>query len=136
MKTDAGLIFVGRVRSRLKTLDQCPNQGSEGAPTARLEINPHFQSALNGIKPGSKIVILTWFDQADRTALQVHPRGNPNNPLTGVFLTRSPNRPNPVGLHEVRVIATVEDGILVAEPLEALDNTPIIDIKFSLPGIC
>jgi len=136
MKTDAGLIFVGRVRSRLKTLDQCPNQGSEGAPIARVEINPRFQSALEGIKPGSQIVILTWLDQTDRTVLQVHPRGNPNNPLTGVFLTRSQNRPNPIGIHEVRVIATEEDGTVVVEPLEALDNTPIIDIKISLPGIC
>ncbi len=134
MKTDAGLIFVGRVRSRLKTLAQCPKQGNEGGPIARVEINPPFQRALKGIKPGSQLVILTWLDQADRTALQVHPRGNPNNPLTGVFFTRSQNRPNPIGLHEVRVIAMEQDGTLVVEPLEALDNTPIVDIKISLPG--
>ncbi len=133
MNSDAGLLYVRRVRSQLKTLDQCPRQGTEGAPVARVEINPHFQSALEGIKPGSQIVILTWLVQADRSALQVHPRGNQHNPLTGVFLTRSPNRPNPIGLHEVRVIAMEQDGTLVVEPLEALDKTPIIDIKILLP---
>lgn len=132
METDASLVYIGRVRSRLKTLAQCPNQGTEGAPIARLEIKSPFRTAMRGIKSGSQIVILTWLDRADRTALQVHPRGNPNNPLTGVFLTRSPSRPNPIGLHEVRVIDLEEDGTLVVEPLEALDGTPIIDLKISL----
>jgi len=133
MTSDAGLTFIGRVDSSLKTLTQCPRQGNEGGPIARVQINPLFQSALKGIKRGSQIVLLTWLDQADRTALQVHPRGNPKKPLTGVFFTRSPNRPNPIGLHEVRVVATKEDGTLVVGPLEALDDTPIIDIKISRP---
>jgi len=134
MERDAGITFVGRVRSRLRIRSECPSQGSEGAPAARLEIEPRFRSALKGMKPGSRIVILTWLDRADRTAFQVHPRGNPKNPLTGVFCTRSPNRPNPIGLHEVRVIAMEEDGTLMVEPLEVLDNTPIVDIKISRSG--
>jgi len=113
----------------LKTLEQCPKQGSEGAPVSRVEIDPPYRSALEGIEPGSQLVILTWLDQADRTALQVHPRGNPDKPLTGVFCTRSPNRPNPIGLHDVRVVALQENGTLVVESLEVLDNTPVLDIK-------
>ena len=85
-----------------------------------------------GLKPGSKLILLTWLDRSDRTALQVHPRGNPSNALKGVFLTRSPNRPNPIGLHTVKFLAVENDVLLQVEPLEVLDNTPIIDIKISL----
>ncbi len=133
MKYDVGLTYIGRIRSELKELDQCPKQGYEGAPVAWVEIEPMYHDALSGIKPGAKIVILTWLDQADRTVLKVHPRHNPRNPLTGVFHTRSPARPNPIGLHEVRVIRVGDGGVLVVEPMEALDLTPVLDIKISLP---
>jgi L-fuculose-phosphate aldolase len=131
MGTKTELTVVGRVRSTLRTLDQCPDQGDEGAPAARLDIDPQDRGALRGIDPGTRITVLTWLDRADRAVLQVHPRGNPKNPLTGVFFTRSPHRPNPIGLHEVRVVEVEADGALLVEPLEVLDDTPIIDIKKS-----
>jgi L-fuculose-phosphate aldolase len=133
MESKAELTFVGIIRSELKNLTDCPKQGHEGAPAARVDIYPEFRAAMKGLTSGSRVVLLTWFHRADREALKVHPRGNPEKPLTGVFLTRSPNRPNPIGLHEVRVLETDETGFSV-EPLEALDNTPVIDIKLSIPN--
>jgi len=134
MQGHAQVNFIGQIRSELKTLKDCPCQGKEGAPSARVKIFPEFRDALKGIKTGARLVMLTWFHHAGRDTLQVHPRGNPENPLTGVFLTRSPNRPNPIGLHEVRVLSVdEEDPALVVAPLEALDNTPVIDIKISWP---
>ena len=130
---DAQLSCIGRIRSPLKTIEDCPLQGREGAPSARVEIYEPFRPALLGITPGMKLVLLTWFHEADRSVLQVHPRFDPKNPLTGVFLTRSPHRPSPVGLHEVRVVSADEQA-LVVDPLEALDNTPVVDIKIALPG--
>lgn len=129
---DICLTPIGRIRSPLKTLEACPLQGREGAPEARVEVDASFRPALDRIRPGMNLVLLTWFHKADRSVLKVHPRHNPENPLTGVFLTRSPNRPNPVGLHEVRVVSADKQG-LVVEPLEALDNTPVLDIKIYLP---
>jgi len=96
-----------------------------------VEILPEFKDAIEGMAPGDRVIILTWFHQSDRRTLQVHPRGNPANPLTGVFLTRSPARPNPVGLHPVRVLSVDDQGIEVT-PMEALDGTPVIDIKVDL----
>ena len=134
---DAKINFIGRVLSPLKDLRLCPSQGSEGGVQAFLHIFHDYLDALLGVKPGSWVVLLTWLDQASRSVLQVYPRGDRNRPLTGVFLTRSPARPNPIGLHAVQVIAVHEDGITVA-PLEALDMTPIVDIKIGsapdLPG--
>jgi len=130
MQDHAQVNFIGQVKSGLKTLKNCPRQGKEGAPAARVEIFPLFRDALKGIKQGSHLVLLTWFHKARRDTLEVHPQGNPKNPLTGVFFTRSPNRPNPIGLHEVRVLDVGTDGLTV-EPLEALDKTPVIDIKVS-----
>lgn len=126
---------VGEVISPLKELKDCPPQGREGAPSARIRIFPEFRLAMNGMAPGKKIIVLTWFHLANRATLEVHPRGNPDNPLTGVFMTRSPARPNPIGLHEV-VVEQVDAaaGELIVSPLEALDQTPVIDIKVSLPG--
>jgi len=129
MKAD--LKFIGKIKSELTKRSQCPKQGHEGAPDAYLIIDPVYEDALKGIKPGSKLLILTWLDQADRTILQVHPRGNPENPLTGVFFTRSPNRPNPIGIHQVKVVEIEEHLKLLVGPIEVLDNTPVIDIKIS-----
>ena len=120
---------VGIVRSKLKRREDCPHQGWEGAPDAWVEIDSAFAAGLEGIAPGCEVVLLTWFHQARRNVLQLHPRNNPQNPLRGVFATRSPDRPNPVGLHRVEVLEVDIQGRLRVHPLEALDGTPIIDIK-------
>ena len=125
--------FVATVRSPLKSLADCPKQGPEGAPAAWLEFDPALAEGLDGIKPGARCLVLTWFHQADRSALSVHPRGDPANPRKGVFATRSPDRPNPIGLHPVTVRAV--DGTRVqVTPLEALDGTPVVDMKILLPS--
>jgi len=120
---------VGIVRSNLKRLEDCPHQGWEGAPDAWVEIDPAFADGLDGITPGCEVVLLTWFHKARRNLLKLHPRNNPENPFRGVFTTRSPDRPNPVGLHRVEVLEIDIRGRLRVRPLEALDGTPIIDIK-------
>ena len=120
---------VGIVRSKLKRLEDCPNQGWEGAPDAWVEIDSAFAEGLDGITQGHEVILLTWFHQARRNVLKLHPRNNPENPLRGVFATRSPDRPNPVGLHRVEVLEVDLHGRLRVRPLEALDGTPIIDIK-------
>jgi len=120
---------VGLVRSRLKRLEECPHQGREGAPEAWLEIAPPFLEGLVGIKAGVEVIVLTWFHRAQREVLKVHPRGDPGRPLRGVFATRSPDRPNPIGLHRVRVLEVEKGGRLRVGPLEALDGTPVVDIK-------
>jgi tRNA-Thr(GGU) m(6)t(6)A37 methyltransferase TsaA len=104
-------------------------QGSEGAPEAWVEIDPAFADALVGIAKGDEIILLTWLDRSRRDVLEVHPRGDPEKPLAGVFATRSPDRPNPIGLHRVHVLETDAPARLRVWPLEALDGTPIIDIK-------
>jgi tRNA-Thr(GGU) m(6)t(6)A37 methyltransferase TsaA len=124
---------IGVVRSRLKRREECPHQGWEGAPEAWLEIDPTFADGLEGIAPGSEVIVLTWFHEAQRSVLKVHPRGNIERPLRGVFSTRSPDRPNPIGLHRVEVLEIEEGTRLRICPLEALDGTPIIDIKPVLP---
>jgi tRNA-Thr(GGU) m(6)t(6)A37 methyltransferase TsaA len=126
---------VGTVRSILKRREECPHQGWEGAPEAWLEMAPAFLGGLDGIVPGSEVIVLTWFHEAQRGILKVHPRGNPDRPLRGVFSTRSPDRPNPIGLHRVKVLE-IEDGRrLKVSPLEALDGTPVVDIKPVLAGV-
>ena len=120
---------VGIVRSKLKRREDCPRQGWEGAPDAWVEIDPAFVEGLDGITPGHEVVLLTWFHKAKRSVLKVHPRNNPENPLRGVFTTRSADRPNPVGLHRVEILEVDMQGRLQVRPLEALDGTPIIDIK-------
>ena len=109
-------------------------QGDEGAPEAWLDISQQAAPGLMGIQPGDELFILTWLHVAERDVLQVHPRGDLNRPLAGVFTTRSPDRPNPVGLHRVSVLEVTEDRIKVAH-LEAIDGTPVIDIKPVLSGI-
>jgi tRNA-Thr(GGU) m(6)t(6)A37 methyltransferase TsaA len=125
---------VGIVRSSLRSCEGCPKQGREGAPDAWLEIHTAFTEALDGIAVGSHILILTWLHKGRRNLLKVHPRGNPNEPLRGVFATRSPDRPNPIGLHRVEVLEIQKPGRIRVRPLEALDGTPIIDIKPLIPA--
>jgi tRNA-Thr(GGU) m(6)t(6)A37 methyltransferase TsaA len=120
---------VGIVRSELKRREDCPRQGWEGAPDAWVEIDPAFVEGLDGITPGLEVILLTWFHKAKRNVLKVHPRNDPENPLRGVFTTRSADRPNPVGLHRVEVLEVDVQGRLRVRPLEALDGTPVIDIK-------
>lgn len=120
---------IGTVRSPIKRLEDCPKQGDEGGRNVRVELDPAYAQGLKGVQPGDRLVLLTWLHQAERKILQVHPRGNKKNPLTGVFFTRSPARPNPIGLHEVKVLDRQDECTLVAGPLEVLDGTPIIDIK-------
>jgi tRNA-Thr(GGU) m(6)t(6)A37 methyltransferase TsaA len=119
---------VGRVESPLKDRTQAPKQGSEGAPEAWLIFEPELLAALHGIEPGDEILVFTWLDRGDREVLQTHPRDDPSNPVQGVFNTRSPDRPNPIGLHPVTVVAIDGPRVLVSE-LEALDGTPVLDVK-------
>jgi tRNA-Thr(GGU) m(6)t(6)A37 methyltransferase TsaA len=119
---------IGWIRSELRRLEDAPMQGDEGAPEAWLELTPQAAPGLIGIQPGDALIVLTWLHLAERDVLQVHPRGDLNRPLTGVFATRSPDRPNPIGLHRVSVLEVHEQKLRVA-PLEAIDGTPIVDIK-------
>ena len=119
---------VGYLRSTLQDADAAPKQGYEGAPDAWLEIEPAFARALSGLKAGDDIVVITWLHRARRDVLEVHPRGDPRNPLSGVFITRSPHRPNPLGLHRVNV-REISGTRLRVGPIEAIDGTPVVDIK-------
>ena len=103
-------------------------QGSEGAPDAWLEVDAAFADALAGIAAGDELIVITWFHRADRAVLQTHPRSDPGNPLTGVFATRSPDRPNPLGLHPVTV-REIDGTRVKIGPIEAFDGTPVVDIK-------
>jgi tRNA-Thr(GGU) m(6)t(6)A37 methyltransferase TsaA len=123
---------IGVVCSGLTDRDEAPRQGYEGAPDAWLEINSTVSEGLEGIAPGNEIALVTWLHQAHRDRLKVHPGRNKNLPLTGVFATRSPDRPNPLGLHRVTV-REIDGNRLKVGPLEALDGTPILDIKPVLP---
>src|SRR5690242_3563518 len=122
---EPALKFIGKVRSELKRLEDCPRQESEHAPKASLEIFPEFLEAARDIQPGSKLVLLTWLHQGDRDEMETRPRNNPSAPLTGVFSTRSPNRPNPIGIHEVTVLS-VSKGMINVSALEVLDQTPLL----------
>jgi L-fuculose-phosphate aldolase len=119
---------IGVVRSSLTALEGAPRQGSEGAPSAVVEVAADVLAALDGIGVGQDVILLSWFHRARRDVLATHPRNDPARPLAGVFSTRSPDRPNPIGLHRVRVLA-ITGGRLEVAPLEAIDGTPIIDIK-------
>jgi tRNA-Thr(GGU) m(6)t(6)A37 methyltransferase TsaA len=122
------IVPVGWVESVLTERSQAPRQGGEGAPSAWLTFEARVTEAIRDIRPGTEIIVLTWLDRADRDVLVTRPRDDPRNPMTGVFSTRSPDRPNPIGLHRVPVIAV--DGLRVqVGNLEALDGTPVIDVK-------
>lgn len=124
---------VGRVESPLTDPAAAPKQGDEGAPEAWLVFAEAYAPALRGLCPGADVLVLTWLDRADRDVLVVHPRGDTARPETGVFATRSPHRPNPVGLHRVRVLQV--DGLRVrVADLEAVDGTPLLDVKPVLDG--
>lgn len=125
---DALLHPIGHIRSSLRSLADAPRQGSEGAPDAWLEVDPAFTRALQGIDPGDDILVITWLHRADRNVLEVHPRDDPHIPLHGVFATRSPDRPNPLGLHRVTV-REISGTRLRIGPIEAIDGTPVVDIK-------
>ena len=123
---------IGMIRSVIKERSKAPKQGSEGAPDGWLEVEPFAMEALDGLAPGDEIIILTWLHQARRDVLKVHPRSDPRNPLTGVFATRSPDRPNPIGLHPVTVREIAKNRLRIG-PIEVIDGTPVIDIK---PVLC
>ncbi len=122
---------IGVIRSPLESLAAAPRQGDEGAPEAWLDLDPNVQAGLTGLETGVRLFVLTWLHLAQRDVLLVHPRGDESRPLTGVFATRSPDRPNPVGLHLVTVLEITARGLRVA-PLEAIDGTPIVDLKPAL----
>lgn len=125
---EQSITFIGKVHSALKRLQDCPLLEHEDAPEATIEIFAEFSEAMKDIKPGAALILFTWLHQADRTILTTQPRNNPQAPLTGIFSTRSPDRPNPIGIHFVKVISIEKNYILVAG-LEVLDQTPIVDIK-------
>ena len=142
MNTNAGgryvtnqfeLTPIGKVESSLTDLDSAPRQADEGAPEAWLVFEPGVREALRSLRAGDEIIVLTWLDRARRDVLSVHPRGDVSRPEEGVFSTRSPHRPNPIGLHTVEISAV--DGLRVrVKHLEALNGTPIVDVKPVLPS--
>jgi tRNA-Thr(GGU) m(6)t(6)A37 methyltransferase TsaA len=119
---------IGWVESPLDDRDLAPKQGDEGAPDAWLVFNSNMRAAIRDFELGSEIIVLTWLDRARRDVLVVHPRGDRNNPQRGVFSTRSPDRPNPIGLHNVQILQ-IDDTRIRVRNLEALDKTPIVDVK-------
>ena len=119
---------IGFIRSELKDVQAAPSFYTQGAPDAWLELDPAFSAGLERMQVGDEIIVLTWLHLAQRDVLQVHPQGNLSKPLTGVFLTRSPDRPNPIGLHRARVLK-IEGLNLRIGPIEAVDGTPVLDIK-------
>ena len=125
---------IGVVESPLASMSEAPKQGDEGAPDAWLALDPAYLQALDGVAAGDELIVVTWLDRADREVLAVHPRNDTSRPLTGVFGTRSPHRPNPIGLHRVEV-AEIDGARLRVRNLEALDGTPIVDLKSTLRGI-
>jgi len=125
---------IGVIRSALVELEEAPRQGDEGGYEAWLEFSPEVAQALVGIQVGDALIVLTWLHQAQRDVLQVHPRGRLDAALMGVFATRSPDRPNPIGLHEVSVLEIDGQRLRVA-PLEAIDGTPIVDLKPVLKAV-
>jgi tRNA-Thr(GGU) m(6)t(6)A37 methyltransferase TsaA len=125
---------IGVVRSPLRSAADAPNQATEGAPEAVLEIEPAFAEGLHLVEPGDELMLLTWLHLADRAVLQTHPRGDEGLPLTGVFGTRSPDRPNPIGLHRVTVTSREGATTLRVGALEAIDGTPILDLKVVIDG--
>ena len=119
---------IGRIRSELADVDVAPKQGDEGAPEAWIDYDPVLAPGFSDLAPGDDVIIVTWLDQARRDVLRVHPRGDSRNPETGVFSTRSPHRPNPIGIHPVTVTQTAPGSLRVG-PIEAVDGTPVLDVK-------
>jgi tRNA-Thr(GGU) m(6)t(6)A37 methyltransferase TsaA len=119
---------IGVIRSKIKERTKAPRQGSEGAPDAWLELHSFAAQALDGLAVGDEIMVLTWLHRAHREVLKVNPRSDPSRRLRGVFATRSPDRPNPIGLHQVTVHEISKNRLRIG-PMEAIDGTPVIDIK-------
>jgi tRNA-Thr(GGU) m(6)t(6)A37 methyltransferase TsaA len=124
----AQLRAIGVIRSSIKERGRAPKQGSEGAPDAWLDISSLVAHGLDGLRVGDHIIVITWFHKARRDVLKVHPRSDRTRPLTGVFATRSPDRPNPIGLHRVTIREIMKNRLRIG-PIEAIDGTPVIDIK-------
>jgi tRNA-Thr(GGU) m(6)t(6)A37 methyltransferase TsaA len=125
---------IGRVESPLTHRSSAPMQGYEGSPEAWIEVVPEVAEGLDGIAAGQHVIVLTWLDRAERDGLRTRPRDDPDRPELGVFATRSPDRPNPIGLHLVEVVE--RDGArLRVRDLEALDGTPVVDIKPQIHGV-
>ena len=122
------LTSIGEIRSTLRAADEAPRQGAEGAPDAWLEVLPVFAAGLADIAPGDEIIVITWLHRGRRDVFQVYPRGDRRHGLFGVFATRSPDRPNPLGLHPVTVRRIVRNRLRIG-PIEAIDGTPVVDIK-------
>jgi tRNA-Thr(GGU) m(6)t(6)A37 methyltransferase TsaA len=119
---------IGRVESTLTDLESAPRQPDEGAPPAWLVFEPAMFEALRSLQPGDEVIVITWLDRARRDALRVHPRGDTSREMEGVFSTRSPHRPNPIGLHRVKITAVDGTRVQVCA-LEAVNGTPIVDVK-------
>jgi tRNA-Thr(GGU) m(6)t(6)A37 methyltransferase TsaA len=124
---------IGRVESSLTDLESAPRQADEGAPAAWLVFEPEVLEGLRSLRPGDEVIVLTWLDRANRDVLSVHPRGDTSRAQEGVFSTRSPHRPNPIGLHTVEITA-IDGRRTQVRGLEALDGTPILDLKPVLSG--
>ena len=125
---------IGTVESPLTELESAPKQGYEGSPDAWLIFEPTVWDGLVDLRVGEQVIVLTWLDRAQRDILKVHPRGDESIPLHGVFSTRSPDRPNPIGLHLVEILA-IEGQRVHVRNLEAVDGTPILDVKPRLEGV-
>ena len=123
------LYFIGNIQSSLKTIDACPLQESEGAPQAVIQIHEKYWPAMSGLKAGSEIIVFTWLHQGNRETLAVRPRNDAANPMTGVFATRSNDRPNPIGMHHTKIVSVDKDGTIRISNIEVLDGTPVVDIK-------
>jgi len=119
---------IGSIQSRIKNRKDAPTFYSENAPNAFLQLKPKYRDGLDQVEVGDDIIIITWLHRARRDVLRVHPRGDASRPLTGVFLSRSPDRPNPLGLHRAKVLEIRGNGLSVG-PIEAIDGTPVVDIK-------
>lgn len=130
-RTEGGftVVPIGRVSSPLTDRERAPKQGSEGAPEAWLVFAPEFGEGLRDLRAGDEVLVLTWLDRSDRAVLSVHPRDDASAPLRGVFSTRSADRPNPIGIHRVRILAIEPPLRFRVSDLEAIDATPIIDVK-------
>jgi tRNA-Thr(GGU) m(6)t(6)A37 methyltransferase TsaA len=125
---------IGVIRSTIKTRGEAPKLGSEGAPDAWLEVSPFAAEGLDGLAVGNDIIVVTWLHRARRDVLKVYPRSDRRRPLTGVFATRSPDRPNPLGFHRVTVRKIAKTRLRIG-PIEAIDGTPVVDIKPVLGGL-
>jgi len=126
---DSTIQFIGTVRSELKRPEDCPLQENENAPPAILQIFPEFIEGVRDLAAGSEVLVLTWLHQADRSILKCVPRNDYEAPALGVFSTRSPDRPNPIGIHTVKILSVSTDGLISVSGLEVIDGTPLIDIK-------